>query len=171
MIQINTVTTSIGNVPVPSGAVLDIYVYPVTTRMRTPLYYEEGTPVLNGEGQPVLDENENPVLHGATDNILDEAGEKTYTSWVRYDFTYSGTIFESLAAYETYNDLTGFTPPYIVSEMVQYPVKWTIENVDIAANNTITKLLELYMNLIENGVEGMYSGTGVGTCSVVYPFQ
>lgn len=111
------------------------------------------------------DENGNsglPVLTGVLLNItphfrdrVDEDGATIYS------VSFDAVVFKDMASYEA-NDVL------INSDMFEYPVGHTIDNVDVQAFTSIDDVLDLYRAVIENG-SGEYAGVGSGNTALVYP--
>lgn len=80
------------------------------------------------------------------------------------------TIYSVSFDAKPYKDMTAYNnnDVLVLSDMFEYPIGHTIDNVDVQALTNIDSLLDLYRTVIENGT-GDYSGVGAGNTVLVYP--
>jgi len=82
-----------------------------------------------------------------------------------YSVSFDATPYKDMAAYNN-NDVL------VNSDMFEYPIGHTIDNVDIQDLTNIDSLLDLYRTIIEDGTTSganTYSGVGSGNTELIYP--
>ena len=92
-----------------------------------------------------------------SDYIVDVQGVPT----TKYDVSFDVALYKNMAAYDTGAILTN-------SVMFEYNISFTAKDVDIQALASVSAVLQLLADHIENG-DANYPGVGVGNTAIVYP--
>lgn len=83
---------------------------------------------------------------------------------VQHDIAFDVKIYKDLASYEAGND------PIVKAEMREYNIGFKALDVDIQSLTSVSDLLTLLKNHIENG-DSIYSGVGQGNVEIVWPYS
>ena len=101
------------------------------------------------------------VLLNITPYPRDRVEDVDGTPTTIYSVSFDVALYKDMAAYDA-NDVL------INSDMFEYPIGHTVDNVDIQALTSISDLLALYQDVVENGT-GDFPGVGSGNTELVYP--
>jgi len=105
--------------------------------------------------------NIRPTFVDRLEDVFDEDGEKTGVV-TKYDIQFDVDIYESMNEYEEGDT---YTKDYVD----QYNIGFLAVDVNIQALDSISSMLAIYQNHIENGDGGQYSGIGSGKTAIVFP--